>query len=168
MARFVISIFIFVFCTDLRSAPRLDRLNLLQFRDAKGKIQPVKTTVDWELRRTEILKGMVAVMGPLPGKARRVRLDVKVEEEVDAGKYFRQLITFQSEPGSRTPAYLCIPKPVFIVKGGTAPAVLCASDDAAAKILAQRHQGTRFLKAAGDKLLTKADGIWVRGCFAGQ
>ena len=87
MARFVISIFIFVFCTDLRSAPRLDRLNLLQFRDAKGKIQTVKTTVDWELRRTEILKGMVAVMGPLPGKARRVRLDVKVVEEVDAGKY---------------------------------------------------------------------------------
>ncbi|MCH2379246.1 MAG: alpha/beta hydrolase, partial [Pedosphaera sp.] len=103
----------------------MDRLNLLQFRDAKGKVQPVKTAADWQKRRTEILRGMVAVMGPLPGKARRVRLDVKVVEEVDAGKYFRQLITFQSEPGSRTPAYLCIPKSVFIVKGGKVPAVLC-------------------------------------------
>ena len=111
--------------TTLFAAERLDRLNLLQFRDAKGVVQPVKTPADWELRRAEVLKGMVAVMGALPGKARRVRLDVKVEEEVDAGKYFRQLITFQSEPGSRTPAYLCIPKSVFIVKGGKAPAVLC-------------------------------------------
>ena len=111
--------------TTLFAAERLDRLNLLQFRDAKGGVQPVKTPADWELRRAEVLKGMVTVMGPLPGKARRVRLDVKVEEEVDAGKYFRPLITLQSEPGSRTPAYLCIPKSVFIVKGGKAPAVLC-------------------------------------------
>ena len=104
MTRFAVGILLLVFCTDLRSAPRLDRLNLLQFRDAKGKVQPVKTAADWQKRRTEILKGMVAVMGPLPGKARRVRLEVKVREEVDAGKYLRQLITFQSEPGSRTPA----------------------------------------------------------------
>ena len=125
MTRFTVGILLLVFCTGLRSAPRLDRLNLLQFRGTDGKVQPVKTAVDWELRRTEILKGMVAVMGPLPGKARRGQLNVKVVEEVDAGKYFRQLITFQSEPGSRTPAYLCIPKSVFIVKGGKAPAVLC-------------------------------------------
>jgi hypothetical protein len=125
MARFVFLLVSVSLISSLHAAPRLDRLNLLQFRNAKGVVQPVKTPADWELRRAEVLKGMVAVMGPLPGKVRRVRLDVKVLEEVDAGKYFRQLITFQSEPGSRTPAYLCIPKSVFIVKGGKAPAVLC-------------------------------------------
>ena len=125
MTRFAVGILLLVFCTDLRSAPRLDRLNLLQFHGADGKAQTVETASDWQKRRAEILRGMVAVMGPLPGKARRVQLNVKVVEEVDAGKYFRQLITFQSEPGSRTPAYLCIPKSVFIVKGGKAPAVLC-------------------------------------------
>ena len=55
---------------------------------------------------------METVMGSLPGKERRVDLAVKVEEEVDAGKYIRRLITYQSEPDSRTPAYLCIPMAV--------------------------------------------------------
>ena len=45
-------------------------------------------------------------MGRFPGKDRRIKLEVDVEEEVDMGKYIRQLITYQSEPGSRTPAYL--------------------------------------------------------------
>ena len=94
------------------AAERLPRLDLLKFRDSEGKVQAVKTSADWAKRRAEILKGMVAVMGPLPGKDRRVDLAVQVEEEVDAGKYIRRLITYQSEPGSRTPAYLCIPKAV--------------------------------------------------------
>ena len=125
MTRFLFGICLLIFCTDLRAAPRLDRLDLLQFRDAKGQVQPVKRASDWHKRRVEIIRGMVAVMGPLPGKERRVKLEVKVEEEVDAGKYIRQLITYQSEPGSRTPAYLCVPKGVFERKGGKVPAVLC-------------------------------------------
>ena len=125
MFRVTSSILLLVFSLGLCGAPRLDRLNLLQFRDASGKTQAVKTPADWQKRRTEILKGMEAVMGRLPGKDRRVKLEVKVEEEVDAGKYIRQLITYQSEPGSRTPAYLCVPKGVFERKGGKVPAVLC-------------------------------------------
>ena len=125
MFRVTSSILLLVFSLGLCGAPRLERLNLLQFRDASGKIQAVKTPADWQKRRTEILKGMEAVMGRLPGKDRRVKLEVKVEEEVDAGKYIRQLITYQSEPGSRTPAYLCVPKGVFERKGGKVPAVLC-------------------------------------------
>ena len=125
MTRFAFGLLVLVFCVELQSAPRLDRLNLLQFRDAKGQVQPVKSAADWQKRRAEIIKGMVAVMGRLPGKDRRVNLDVKIEEEVDTGKYIRQLITYQSEPGSRTPAYLCVPKLVFVGKGGKVPAVLC-------------------------------------------
>ena len=125
MTRFALGLLISVFCVELQSAPRLDRLNLLQFRDTSGNVQPVKSPADWQKRRAEIVKGMVAVMGPLPGNERRVKLDVEVEEEVDAGKYIRQLITYQSEPGSRTPAYLCVPKSVFAGKGGKARAVLC-------------------------------------------
>jgi hypothetical protein len=58
---------------------------------------------------------MESVMGKLPGKddKKRCPLDVKVEEEVDCGKYTRQLITYQSEPGCRVPAYLCVPKSVL-------------------------------------------------------
>ena len=122
---FRVTFSLLIFSLGLCAAPRLDRLNLLQFRDVSGKVATVKTPADWQKRRTEILKGMEAVMGRFPGKDRRVKLEVKVEEEVDAGKYIRQLITYQSEPGSRTPAYLCVPKAVFERKGETTPAVLC-------------------------------------------
>jgi len=103
---------------------RLDRNDLLQYRDADGKVQPAKTPEDWQKRRAEILRGMQAVMGRLPGEERRVELDVKVEEEADVGAYVRRLITYQSEPESRTPAYLCIPKDV-LAGNRKAPAVLC-------------------------------------------
>ena len=105
-------------------AVRLDRNNLLQYRDASGEVQPVTTPADWHKRRAEILRGMQEVMGKLPGEERRVPLEVKVEEEVDAGKYVRRLVTYQSEPESRTPAYLCIPKDVMAGQR-EAPAVLC-------------------------------------------
>lgn len=112
-----------LFSLALDAAERLPRLDLLKYRDAAGQVQPVKTPADWTQRRTEIVKGMTTVMGPLPAKERRVDLAVKVVEEADAGSYVRQLITYQSEPGSRTPAYLCIPKSVL--QKGKAPAVLC-------------------------------------------
>jgi hypothetical protein len=49
---------------------------------------------------------------------------MKVEEEVDAGSYVRRLITYESEPGSRVPAYLCVPK-ALLSGEKKAPAVLC-------------------------------------------
>jgi len=103
---------------------RLDRNNLLEYRDGNGKLQPVTTPADWQHRRAEIVRGMQAVMGHLPDTDRRVPLDVKVEQEADAGTYIRKLITYQSEPDSRTPAYLCIPKEVASGKRKAA-AVLC-------------------------------------------
>ena len=62
-------------------------------------------------------------MGKLPGNEKRCPLDVKVEEEVDCGSHVRRLITYASEPGSRVPAYLLIPKSAL--EGKPAPAVLC-------------------------------------------
>lgn len=112
----------YVFAQD--ASTRLDRDNLMQFRDSAGKVQPVTTREDWQHRRAEILRGMQSVMGKFPGKERRVDLDIKVEEEADVGTYVRRLITYQSEPDSRTPAYLCIPKDVLAGKRKT-QAVLC-------------------------------------------
>jgi hypothetical protein len=104
-------------------APRLDRNNLLQYRDRHGDAQPVKSTSDWQKRRAAILDGMQEVMGPMPGREKRCPLDVKIEEEVDCGTYFRRLVTYASEPGSRVPAYLLIPKTALA--GKRAPAILC-------------------------------------------
>ena len=77
---------------------RLDRNKLLQFRGDDGTVQPVATAADWQKRRVEILRGMQEVMGKFPRADRRISLDVQVEEEADAGKYVRRLITYQSEP----------------------------------------------------------------------
>jgi Glucuronyl esterase, fungi len=103
---------------------RLPRDNLLVYRGPDGKPRPVKTVDDWDRRRAEIVRGAEAVMGKLPGAEKRSPLDPKTEEEVDCGTYVRRLITYASEPGSRVPAYLCIPKE--LLKGDKkAPAVLC-------------------------------------------
>jgi len=105
-------------------ATRLDRSNLLSFRGPDGRIQPVRSVSDWSRRRAEIVQGMLAVMGPLPGPEKRVPLEVIVEEEVEVGSYVRRRIAYRAEPGSRAQAYLLIPK--FALSGkGTAPGVLC-------------------------------------------
>jgi dienelactone hydrolase len=48
-----------------------------------------------------------------------------VDEEVDCGRYVRRSITYASEPGSRVPAFLLVPKSLLGEKGRRAPAVLC-------------------------------------------
>src|SRR5438128_1676576 len=104
--------------------PRLPCDQLLVYRGADGKPADVKSVDDWMKRRAEVVRGMEAVMGKLPGDAKRCPLDVKVEEEFDGGTYVRRLITYSSEPGGRVPAYLLIPKEVLAGKK-KAPAVLC-------------------------------------------
>lgn len=105
-------------------AERLDRNNLLAFRNERQEIAPVRSIADWQRRRAEIIAGMQEVMGPFPGATKRIPLEVKVEEEVDCGTYVRRKINYASEPGSRVPAYLLIPK---VVLDGSAqrPGVLC-------------------------------------------
>ncbi len=102
---------------------RLSSDNLLLYRDQAGKVKQVQTPTDWKKRRQEIIRGMETVMGPFPEEDQRVDLDVKILEEVKLDKYTRQLITYQSSPGSRTPAYLCIPHTAK--EGKKVPAVLC-------------------------------------------
>lgn len=92
---------------------RLDRTNLLEYRAPNGEIRPVRTVADWTFRRAQIVDAAQSIMGPVPGPEKRVSLDVAVEEEQDFGAYVRRLITYASEPGSRTPALLFIPKAAF-------------------------------------------------------
>ncbi|HWQ52596.1 MAG TPA: dienelactone hydrolase family protein [Bryobacteraceae bacterium] len=103
---------------------RLDRRNPLLYHDEKGRVQTARNVRDWERRRAEILRAMQEVMGPLPGKQKDCPLDMRVEEEADAGSYVRRLVTYASEPGGRVPAYLLVPKAAE-KSGKQAPAVLC-------------------------------------------
>jgi dienelactone hydrolase len=102
---------------------RTERTNLLVYADASGRPQPIRTTQDWEQRRLAIRQAMERIMGPLPGPEKRVALDPELVEEAEAGEFVRRLIRYTSEPGSRVPAYLLIPKAV-LKSGQRAPAVL--------------------------------------------
>lgn len=105
--------------------PRLPRDNLLVFRGDNHEIKPVKTTADWLRRRTEIINHMQALMGRLPGSAKRCPLAMKIDAEVDCGSYIRRLIRYTSEPNSEVPAFLLIPKAAFKTDAKPLPAVLC-------------------------------------------
>jgi len=107
-------------------APRLPRDQLLVYRASEGDLRPIQTVAEWPRRRREIVAGMRQIMGELPtDEAKRVPLDVEVVREDDCGSYVRRLITYVSEPGSRVPAYLCLPKRVLTEPNARAPAVLC-------------------------------------------
>lgn len=109
---------------DLPKLRGLSRTDLLELRAADGTLRRASTAQDWAARRAEARAAFVSVSGPLPDTTKRCDLAVEVLEEVDAGSYVRRLITYQSEPGSRVPAYLCLPK-ALLRGGGKAPAVLC-------------------------------------------
>jgi dienelactone hydrolase len=94
----------------LSAAESLSHTNLMQFIDANGTVKTIASTNQWNSRRKSILLAMQEVMGPLPGNEKRCALDVQIEEEVDCGDYVRRLLTYASEPGSRVPAYVLIPK----------------------------------------------------------
>jgi hypothetical protein len=89
---------------------RLDRTNLLLYHEANGEVRTAKTEAEWNKRRAEILAGLQEVMGPLPQKEKLCPLEVSIQETNDCGTFIRQLLSYSSEPGSRVPAYLLIPK----------------------------------------------------------
>ncbi|MDR3402582.1 MAG: prolyl oligopeptidase family serine peptidase [Chthoniobacter sp.] len=98
---------------------------LMEYPDGSGTWLPVSTRADWALRRRAILAAMQTMMGPVPGAEKRCPLDVQVREEADAGTYVRRAITYASEPGSRVPAYLLIPKRLLSDPNAKSPAILC-------------------------------------------
>lgn len=113
-----------LFAQQAATSARLPRDKLLLFRNAEGAIMPALDTSDWELRRSEIVRGMQQITGKLPGPEKRAPLEPHLIEEVDMGDHVRRLVTYQSEPGCRVPAYLLIPK-TLLQSGKRAPAVLC-------------------------------------------
>ncbi len=102
---------------------RLPRTNLLVYHTGQGAVAEVKSKADWEKRRREVLHGMEEVMGPFPGPGRRCELGPRIEEEKDCGAYVQRRMTYVSEPGSRVPAYLLVPK-AGLVEKKRLPAVL--------------------------------------------
>lgn len=101
----------------------LSRTQLLEYHRTDGTKALATTAEEWQHRKSEALKGFFDVAGPLPGDDKRCPLDIRIDEETDCGNYVRRAITYASEPGSRTTAFLCIPKSAL--EGKPAAGVLC-------------------------------------------
>ncbi len=91
-------------------AVRAGGRELLSYRLPNGAPRRVRSAREWAKRRREILESMQVVMGRLPGRDKRGPFEVKTLTEEDMGSYVRRFIEYSSEPGSRVPAYLLIPK----------------------------------------------------------
>ena len=75
----------------------------------RGQLQPIETAADAGLRREHTLAGMSLAMGPLPSSEQRCPLDLQILSEEVTGRYRRQRVSFQAEPGDRVPAWLLLP-----------------------------------------------------------
>ncbi len=102
---------------------RLPREDLMVYRTRSGEVRPVRSRSDWRRRRVEIVAGFESVAGRLPGRERRVPLELRVEEETRLGGVVRRRITYQVEPGARIESWLLIP--VSALAGGRAFGALC-------------------------------------------
>lgn len=93
--------------------------------------------------RTGWLRDMERIMGPFPSSGKRCELDVRIEDETETNGVVRRQITYQSETGSRVPAYLLVPQAALTRREGRMfPAVLA---------LHQTHPaGRRVVVGLGD------------------
>jgi acetyl esterase/lipase len=107
---------------------QLDRKRLLEFRDAVGEIQPVKSAEDWGKRRAQILLGMQDAMGPLPDRSQLAPLDVQESQREDGEGYTRVTLSFAAHlrdaPVDRVPAHLYLPSGIGQAKPRPAMLVL--------------------------------------------
>lgn len=99
--------------------------DILAVTDDAGHLHVATTAKEWQNRRRAILSAMQSVMGPLPRQPLGKPPAMTVLEQVDCESYLRQRITYRTQPGCDTPAYLCIPKIALNDGAPRAAAVLC-------------------------------------------
>ena len=104
-----------------------DHTRVLYYLDRSGE-HAVTNPAELAVRRSHIVAGLEAAMGPLPDSSSRVPLDIEIDSVEDAGTYLRQRITFAADSEGRVPAYLLIPKKL----SRPAPAMLCLHQTTAA------------------------------------
>ncbi len=99
--------------------------DILAITSDAGQAEIATSADQWQPRRQAILLAMESVMGKLPRGTDRRPPEMTVLEEVDCETYVRKKITYRSQPGCQTPAYLCIPKGVTQDPSQPVPAALC-------------------------------------------
>ncbi|MCG8648568.1 MAG: prolyl oligopeptidase family serine peptidase [Pirellulales bacterium] len=105
-------------------AAAVTRDDLLKYVDATGNVRDVTSVEDWNQRRRSVLAAMQSVMGVLPPREGSPP-NAKVLGEVDCGQYVRRQVEYESQPGTMTSAYLCVPKALLHDSSKKSPAIVC-------------------------------------------
>lgn len=99
-----------------------DKTRLLRYIDAHGKERPITSRGEWQLRRQHILANVRRVLGPVPGRAWRVPLELEVLETVERDTYTQKKIAYNTDPYDRVESYLLLPHGLK----GKVPGILAA------------------------------------------
>ncbi len=102
-----------------------ERGTLLQSPTPDGQTRIATTATEWAARKKSILIAMQSVMGQLPEFGSLNPPEMELVAEVDCGNYVRRRIVYQSQPGNKVPAFLCVPKAALKQDATPFPAVLC-------------------------------------------
>ena len=83
--------------------------DLLLYRNSKGRMKPVRSPVDMEIKRKQILDSMQAVMGKLPDRSNLPPFDLMITDSSIQQSYIRYRINFVADVNERIPANLYVP-----------------------------------------------------------
>ena len=127
------SYFALFFCWSI-SFPVADawsqRETLLTYQSKDGVRTPVTTSAEWSIKRNQILAGMEAAMGKLPGRDALPPLKVQWKDSLHRDNHTRYTVHFTVAENEIQPAYLYLPKrspskaklPAMVVLHGTGDA----------------------------------------------
>ena len=102
---FLFTAFLFITnCTE-----DANKSDLLFYKDSEGIEKPVKTLIEWEQKRKQILDSMQAAMGELPDRSNLPPFDIHVIDSLKDQHYTRYTINFTVAEQERLPAYLYVP-----------------------------------------------------------
>jgi len=102
-------VFLIIIISLLGWGQALNSDDLLTYTDSKGKLKPVNTKDQWQLKRHQILDSMQAIMGPLPSRMNLPDLKVTVKDSLTTDKYIRYLIVFAPAVNEDVTCYLYVP-----------------------------------------------------------
>lgn len=84
--------------------------DLLSYVDASGRIKPVTTPAEWQIKRQQILAGMESAMGSLPVLTNQPAFNTEIIEKLKEDDYTRLTLRITAAEKEVVPAYLYVPE----------------------------------------------------------
>jgi hypothetical protein len=100
---------VFSFGNTIEKLHNFQKSDLLFYIDSKGKIKPVTTLTEWNIKRRQIIERMQQVMGKLPDMRNLPDMNIQIIDELKEESYTCLNIIFTVVENEKVPAYLYIP-----------------------------------------------------------